>query len=90
MSPIHFFQLVFLAAIWGASFLFMRIAVPQIGPTWLLELRLFSAALFLLIMSLWMGRSLQLSRYWRHYSVLGVFTTAVPFFTKAWHGAPMC
>ena len=62
----------------------MRIAVPQIGPTWLLELRLFSAALFLLFVSLWMGQALRVSRYWRHYAVLGVFNTAVPFFTMAW------
>jgi drug/metabolite transporter (DMT)-like permease len=84
VSPIHFFQLVLLAAIWGASFLFMRVAVPMIGPTWLLELRLISAALFIFVVSLWIHRSLDVKRYWRHYLFLGFFNTAVPFFAIAW------
>lgn len=32
MTPANLLQLITLAAIWGASFLFMRIAVPALGP----------------------------------------------------------
>ncbi len=84
MTPAQFAQLVLLAAIWGSSFLFMRIAVPQLGATWLLELRLFSAALFLLIVVQWMRQPVDLRRYWRHYLFLGAFNTAIPFFVMAW------
>ncbi|MEE4276850.1 MAG: DMT family transporter [Halieaceae bacterium] len=84
MTPAQFAQLVLLAAIWGASFLFMRIAVPQIGPSWLLEIRLFSAALALLVMAQWIREPLRVKRYWKHYLFLGCFNTAIPFFTMAW------
>jgi hypothetical protein len=38
-------RLFSLAAIWGASFLFMRIAVPELGPAWLMFGRVLLAAL---------------------------------------------
>jgi drug/metabolite transporter (DMT)-like permease len=62
----------------------MRIAVPQIGPTWLLEIRLFSAAFALLVVAQWMRQPLQTGRYWKHYLFLGAFNTAIPFFTMAY------
>ncbi len=40
--------LILLAALWGGSFLFMRIAAPQLGPVWLIELRVLIAGLVLL------------------------------------------
>ena len=84
MAPVHFLQLVLLAAIWGASFLFMRIAVPQIGAVWLLEIRLISAALFVLLVAQWMRQPLELRSNARHYLILGAFNTAIPFFAMAW------
>ena len=41
-------ELILLGAIWGASFLFMRVAVPEFGAIALVELRVGIAALFLL------------------------------------------
>jgi len=84
VTPAQFAKLVLLAAIWGASFLFMRIAVPQLGAVWLLELRLISAALFLLLVAQWILEPLRVRRYWKHYLMLGTFNTAIPFFTMAW------
>lgn len=40
-------DLVVLAALWGASFLFMRVAAPELGPVPLMALRVGIAALFL-------------------------------------------
>lgn len=40
-------ELLVLAAIWGASFLFMRVAAPEFGPLALIEIRVAIAALFL-------------------------------------------
>ncbi|HNY47854.1 MAG TPA: EamA family transporter, partial [Casimicrobium sp.] len=42
------FDFVLLAAIWGASFLFMRIGAPEFGPFSLIGLRSGIAALCLL------------------------------------------
>lgn len=80
----HFAQILVLAAIWGSSFMFMRIAVPQLGPAWLLELRLFSACIVLLLVSLALRRALRVARHWRHYLFLGLFNTALPFLAFAW------
>ena len=41
-------DLLILSALWGASFLFMRIAVPEFGPVVLAELRVAIASLVLL------------------------------------------
>lgn len=51
MSLVHLLQLLCLAAIWGGSFLFMRIAAHSFGPAYLIEARVAFAAfsLFLLL-----------------------------------------
>ena len=36
----HFLQLVLLSALWGASFLFIRIASPLLGPNVMAALRI--------------------------------------------------
>jgi drug/metabolite transporter (DMT)-like permease len=43
----HFIELLILAAIWGASFLFMRVAAPEFGATALASYRMVFAALTL-------------------------------------------
>jgi len=42
-------DLVVLGAIWGSSFLFMRIAAPEFGPVSLVTVRVGIAAMFLVI-----------------------------------------
>ena len=84
MTVVHFLQLLLLAAIWGASFLFMRIAVPALGPVWLIEGRIGLAALFLLVMALVLGRRLQLRQHWRHYLIVGGLNSALPFLLFAY------
>ena len=43
-------ELLLLAALWGASFLLMRIAAPVLNPVWLIELRVAIAGLVLLLL----------------------------------------
>ena len=43
MRPADYLRLTLLAAIWGASFLFMRVASPQFGAVNTAFLRVFSA-----------------------------------------------
>lgn len=84
MTPANLLQLITLAAIWGASFLFMRIAVPALGPVWLIEWRVLLGALLLALAGRWFRHSLALRTHWRHYLVLGLFNSALPFVLFAW------
>ena len=47
MTPANVARLLILAALWGASFLFMRVGTPEFGPVVLVELRLAIAAALL-------------------------------------------
>ena len=64
MRTSDYVRLLVLAAIWGASFLFMRIAAPAFGALPAAALRAAIAALFLLPILLWRapGRSQALTR----------------------------
>ena len=84
MTPANLLQLIILAAIWGASFLFMRIAVPALGPVWLIEWRVLLAALLLALAARWFRHTLEVRAHWRYYLVLGLFNTALPFVLFAW------
>lgn len=69
---------------WGASFLFMRIASPEFGPVVLVELRVLIAALVLLPVLLVRKNSVSLSQNWRKLALLGVFNSAIPFYLFAY------
>jgi len=72
-------RLLVLAAIWGGSFLFMRVAVPVLGPTQLIGYRVGLAALFLAAVALVQQRRLAVRAHWRHYLILGACNSALPF-----------
>ena len=72
-------RLLALSAIWGASFLFMRMGAPVLGPTLLIACRVASAALFLAIVGAAMRKPLDARRNALHYLVLGLFNSALPF-----------
>jgi drug/metabolite transporter (DMT)-like permease len=77
-------RLFSLAAIWGASFLFMRIAVPELGPAWLMFGRVLLAALFLALVAVAFKRSLPIRGYAGHFMLLSFFNTALPFLLFAY------
>ena len=79
MSNASLIRLATLSAIWGGSFIFMRMAVPVLGPVVLIEARLLLAAGLLLGVGLVLKQGLKLGRHWRHYLVLGLFNSALPF-----------
>jgi len=72
-------DLVLLAAVWGASFLFMRLGAPEFGPIVLVQLRLLIAALFLIpVLMMRVGLS-ELPGNWRPLTILGFCNSATPF-----------
>jgi drug/metabolite transporter (DMT)-like permease len=79
MSPANILRLISLAAIWGGSFLFMRIAAPVLGPVWLVTARVTLAALLLLAIGIWTRKPLDLKSHWFYFLMLGFFNSALPF-----------
>jgi drug/metabolite transporter (DMT)-like permease len=71
--------LVILAALWGGSFVFMRVAVPALGPLPLTFARVALAAAALLVVGYVQGRLPDLRARWREFAVVGVVNSALPF-----------
>ena len=84
MTPASFGLLVLLAALWGASFMFLRLGVPAFGAGWIIELRVGIAFLFLLGVGRWLGRRIDWRAHWRHYATIGLFNSALPFLLFAY------
>jgi drug/metabolite transporter (DMT)-like permease len=72
-------RLLSLAAIWGGSFLFMRIAVPVLGSAYLAEGRVLLAAIFLYCLAIYLKKNRNLLDHWKHYLIMGFFNSAFPF-----------
>ena len=72
-------DLVLLAAIWGASFLFMRMAAPAFGPVALVEVRMAIGGLVLLPLLLWRGGLPALVTHGRRIALVGILNSTAPF-----------
>jgi drug/metabolite transporter (DMT)-like permease len=68
-----------LAAIWGASFMFMRVAAREMGALPAAGLRVCIAALFLLPILLFKGLGGALRTHWKLTFSVGVLNSAIPF-----------
>ncbi|AGK52600.1 DMT family transporter [Bacillus sp. 1NLA3E] len=68
-----------LAALWGASFLFIRIASPEIGPLFTIEARVTIAGLALFLFVLLTKRSANFKQWWRQYLIIGALNAGIPF-----------
>jgi drug/metabolite transporter (DMT)-like permease len=81
-------MLLLLAALWGASYLFIKVAVEDIPPAPMMAVRTLLAAALLLGYLAWrMGwtrAAADLRAAWRHCAVLGVLNAALPFWLIAW------
>ena len=79
MKPRDFAALILLGALWGGSFLFIRVAVPALGPFLLVEWRVALAGVALVIYALAVGRAPKIRTRWRPFAVLGFLNAALPF-----------
>jgi len=73
-----------LAALWGASFLFMRIAAPEFGPVPLMGLRCVIGALTLLALLHWTSQLANLKERAVMGMIVGVINSAIPFVLLAY------
>src|SRR3954463_2680692 len=72
-------RLAALAAIWGAAFIFIRVAAPVLGPLWTTEVRLLIGAAALFLWFSFTGVELKWRQHFRFYALIGVVGTAIPF-----------
>jgi drug/metabolite transporter (DMT)-like permease len=71
--------LVLLAALWGGSFLFVRVAAPVLGPLLVAEARVVLAGAALLLFAALAGRSPTLLGRWKSYVTMGALNAAIPY-----------
>ncbi|GAB3264512.1 DMT family transporter [Chitinimonas naiadis] len=84
MRSKDFLELVVLAALWGASFLFMRVAAPAFGPVALIFVRVLLATACLLPVLLWRAEGRAMLANWLPLTVVGLLNSALPFCLFAW------
>jgi len=72
-------DLLVLSALWGASFLFMRVAAPEFGPLVIGFLRALIATLLLLPFLLLRSGIAELRSNWKKLVLVGVLNSAIPF-----------
>ena len=76
-------ELTLLGAIWGGSFLFMRVAASDFGPIPLVEARLGLGALILLPF-LWQARAHFTPGLWLRIAGIAAVNSVIPFALFAW------
>jgi len=72
-----------LSALWGASFMLIRIASPLLGPNVLAALRIGMATLTLAVLMRAMQHSWPMA-HWRELARIGLLSVAAPFLLFAW------
>ncbi len=83
MKDLTHAELALLGAIWGASFLFMRVAASDFGALPLVEVRLALGSLVLLPF-LWQARHHFPAALWPKLALIGAINSALPFILFAW------
>jgi drug/metabolite transporter (DMT)-like permease len=84
MSLRHGFDYILLAALWGGSFLLMRIAAPEFGAFALSGVRVFLAGVTLLGILVISKRFHHLRRHYKPIAVVGFLNSAIPFLLFAY------
>jgi drug/metabolite transporter (DMT)-like permease len=79
VRPADYARLVALAALWGAAFIFMRVAAPVLGAAWTAELRVLLGGLALLAWLRLAGVDPGLRAHWCFYLLVGGIGIAAPF-----------
>lgn len=77
-------ELPLLAAIWGASFLFMKIGAPEFGPLLFMALRTGVASILLVTILVLKKQLISLNKHKRHLFIVGTMNTAIPFVLFGW------
>ncbi|RZJ05741.1 MAG: DMT family transporter [Rubrivivax sp.] len=79
MKAFDFAELTLLAALWGASFLFMRVGAQEFGPIALAAVRVGLASVLLLPLLASRGQLASLREHWKGLLLVGALNSAIPF-----------
>jgi drug/metabolite transporter (DMT)-like permease len=79
VKPRDLIDLLVLAALWGGSFLFMRMSAGEFGPLALGAVRVLGASAFLLPLLALRGGLAGLRRHWPAILLVGLTNSAIPF-----------
>lgn len=79
MKSSSFSQLLLLGALWGAAFMFMRVAVPEFGAFSMAAARVGLACVMMLVLVVALRQSMDFRRRWKTYLAIGGVNTAIPF-----------
>ena len=79
MHPRDVVRLLLLAGLWGGSFAFIRVAVPELGALWLAFARVALAFPALFVLALGRRAVPSFLAHWRSYAVIGIVNSALPF-----------
>ena len=79
MKPRDVAELCLLGALWGASFVFMRLGATEFGPAALVFVRVAGASLLLLPLLAWRGEVNVMRQHWRPIAFVGLINSALPF-----------
>jgi drug/metabolite transporter (DMT)-like permease len=78
LTPLDLASLLYLGAVWGGAFLFLRIAATEVGPVWAAEFRLAIGATILLVLA--GRRALPMMRgRLIAFTIVGATFAAIPF-----------
>lgn len=85
MKPKDWAAFILLGLVWGTSFLWIKIAVKEIGPLLLVSLRLLIGILGLLIYVAWTKPKIPFDRQtWFQLTILGLINNAIPYLLISW------
>lgn len=79
MSTKNSLLLILLSAIWGGSFIFMRVLAPVFGAVGTANIRLLIGAIFLLTIYRLIRYQIHWKRDWKLFLVIGIINSALPF-----------
>jgi len=79
MTPIDLLLLATLATLWGGSYFFIRVAVPEFGPAALVALRVVIGGLLLWGMARAFRRPIVVRQHLPRLAILGLLNAALPF-----------
>lgn len=79
MSAIDLAKLLLLSALWGGSFIFLRIAVPEVGPLLTATLRASLAGIALTVFAVTTAAPMHWRRNLKPFALVGLFAGVVPF-----------
>ncbi len=90
ISTTNWLRLITLGMIWGASFMFVTLALEGVGPLTVVTARLCLGALFLLVLTMALGSGLPrisgagAGKLWGFILAMAIFSNAVPFAFLSW------